>query len=108
LCGLVDIDGIVDHHCLNPSLYNHISHRIVECQKDHWLSILMFWKLQHGILKGIWYLHIGKACQVVEWAWLDWCNLIGMQKTTKYKIRTKYNDNLRPNKHTESRKTTFV
>jgi len=31
-----------------------------------------------------------------------------MQTTTKYKIRTKYNDNLIPNKHRESRKTTFV
>ena len=33
--GLVDIDRIVDHHGLSPSLHNHISHRIVECQKDH-------------------------------------------------------------------------
>ena len=29
-----------------------------------------------------------------------------MQQTTKYKIRTKYNDNSRPNKHKESWKTT--
>ena len=33
--GLVDIDGIVDHHGLSPSLHNHISHRIVGCQKDY-------------------------------------------------------------------------
>jgi len=31
-----------------------------------------------------------------------------MQITTKYKLRTKYNENLRPNKDKESRKTTFV
>ena len=31
-----------------------------------------------------------------------------MQITTKYKIRTKYNENLRPNKDKESRKITFV
>jgi len=68
----------------------------------------MFCKLQHGILEGIWYLQSSKTCQVVECAWLDWCNLIGIQSTTKYKLRTKYNANLRPNKHTESRKTTFV
>ena len=29
-CGFVDIDKIVDHHGLSPSLQNHISHRIVE------------------------------------------------------------------------------
>ena len=28
--------------------------------------------------------------QVVECGWLDWCNLIRMQTTTKYKIRTNY------------------
>jgi hypothetical protein len=48
-----------------------------------------------------------KAWQVVEYAWLDWCNLIRMQIPTKYKMRTKYNDNLRPNKHKESWKTTY-
>jgi len=30
-----------------------------------------------------------------------------MPITTKYKIRTKYNGNVRPYKHKESRKTTF-
>jgi len=99
--GFVDIDGIVDHHGLSTSLHNHISHRIVEYQKDHWLSILMFCKLQHGILEGIWYLQSSKSFQVVEWAGLDWCNLIVRQISTKYKIRTKYNDNLRPNKYKE-------
>ena len=36
-CGFVDIDidRIVDYHGLSPSLHNHISHRIVECQNDH-------------------------------------------------------------------------
>jgi hypothetical protein len=43
--------------------------------------------------------------QVAECAWLDWCNLIGIQITTTYKIRTKYNENMRPNKHQESPKT---
>jgi hypothetical protein len=28
--GFVDIDRIVDHHGLSPSLHNHISHLIVE------------------------------------------------------------------------------
>ena len=28
--------------------------------------------------------------------------------STEYKIRTKYNDNARPNKHKESWKTTFA
>jgi len=31
-----------------------------------------------------------------------------MQITKKYIIRTKYNDNLRPNNYKDSRKTTFV
>ena len=68
----------------------------------------MFCKLQHGKKEKKWYLQISKACQVVECACLDWCNLINMQKTTKYKIRSKYNDNSRPNKHKESWKTTFA
>ena len=68
----------------------------------------MFCNLQHGILEGIWYLQSSKSCQVVKCAWLDWCNPIGIQIATKYKINTKYNDNLRPNKYTESWKTTFV
>ena len=68
----------------------------------------MFCKLQHGKIEIIWYLQLGKTCQVVECAFLDWCNLIIMQITTKYKIRTKYNENFRPNKDMESRKTTFV
>jgi hypothetical protein len=45
-----------------------------------------------------------KSWQVVECAWLDWCNLIIIHITIKYKIRTKYNDNLRPNKQRENRK----
>jgi hypothetical protein len=65
-------------------------------------------KLQHGKIEWIWYLQLIKAWQVVEYAWLNWCNLIRMQITTKYKICTKYNDNLRPNKYKESWKTTFV
>jgi hypothetical protein len=93
--------------CLKLSLHSHISHRIAEYKKDHRLNILMFCKLQHGQIEGIWYLQISKAWQVVEYAWLDWCNLIRMQIPTKYKIRTKYNDNLRPNKHKESWKTTY-
>jgi hypothetical protein len=48
------------------------------------------------------------SVSIVECLSLDWCNLIRKQITTKYKIRTKYNENLRPNKHNESRKTTFV
>jgi hypothetical protein len=51
---------------------------------------------------------MSKACQVVEYAWLDWCNLIGKQRTTKYKIGTKYDDNLRLYKNRESRKTPFM
>jgi hypothetical protein len=43
--------------------------------------------------------------QAVECAWLNWCNLIGMQKTTTYKIRTEYYENMRPNKHQEIPKT---
>jgi uncharacterized protein (UPF0179 family) len=62
----------------------------------------------NGILEGIVYLQSSMSCQVVECPWLDWCNLIGIQITTTYEIRTKYNDNLRPNKYTESQKTKFV
>ena len=61
--GFVDIDGIVE--------YKNVC------------------KLQHGKIEIIWYLQVIKAWQVVECAWLDWCNLIVMQVTTKYKIRTK-------------------
>jgi thioredoxin-related protein len=68
----------------------------------------MFCKLGHGKIEIIWYLQISKACQVVECPSLDWCNLIRKQITTKYKIRTKYNENLRPNQHNESRKTTYT
>jgi hypothetical protein len=57
------------------------------------------------IKKGTWYLQIMKVRQVSECAWLDWCNLIGMQITTTYKIRTKYYENMRLNKHKESSKT---
>ena len=77
-------------------------------KKDYWLNIFMFCKLQHGQIEINWYLQISKACQVVECAFLDWCNLIRIQITAKYKIRTKDNNNLRPNKHKESRKTTSV
>ena len=56
-------------------------------------------------MEGIWYSQFSKSWQVVECAWLDWCNLIIIHITTKYKIRTKYNDNLRPNKQRENRKT---
>ena len=95
---------------------------LLNIKKDHWLNICMLCKLQHGKIERIWYLQTSKACQVVEWAWLDWCNMIRIHITTKYKIDviwlwwkqlqhikyTKYNDNLRPNMHIESRKTTFV
>jgi len=77
-------------------------------KKYHWLSIFVFCKSQHGKIERIWYLQKSKAWQVVECACLDWCNLIRIQITKKYKIRTKYNENLRPNKYKESRKTTFV
>jgi len=70
---------------LKLSFHNHISHRIVEYKKHHWLSIFMFCKLQHGKVEGIWYLQISESRQVVECAWLDWCNLIFIQITTKYK-----------------------
>jgi hypothetical protein len=40
-----------------------------------------------------------KVRQVVECAWLDWCNLIGIQITTTYTIRTKYYENMKPNKY---------
>jgi hypothetical protein len=93
---------------LKPSFHNNMSHRIVEYEKDYWISIFMFCKSQHGKIEGIWYLQISKAWQVVECVWLDWCNLIIIQNPTKYKIRTKYNDNLKPNEYNESRKTTLV
>ena len=57
----------------------------------------MFSKLKHGKIEIICYLQINKACEVVECLSLDGCNLIRMQITTKYKIRTKYNENLKPN-----------
>ena len=59
--GLVDIDIYI-------SLYNDISHRIVECQKDHWLRILLVCKLQHRKIEGIRYLQSNESCQVVEYA----------------------------------------
>ena len=68
----------------------------------------MFYKLLHGKIEIISHLQLSKAWQVVECAFLDWCNLIRIQITTKYKMHTKYNDNLRPNKHKENRKTTYV
>jgi hypothetical protein len=80
---------------------------LLNIKKDHWLNIL-FCKLHHGKIWLIWYLQSSKASQVVECAFLDWCNLIRIQITTKYKIHTKYNDNLRPNKHKESRITTSM
>ena len=72
-----------------PSFHNNISHRIIEYKEDHWLNLFMFCKQQHGKLEGIQYLLSSKAWQVVECAYLDWCNLIRIQITTKYKIRTK-------------------
>jgi hypothetical protein len=51
------------------------------------------------------YLQFPKVRQVREIAWLDWCNLIGTQITTTYKIRTKYYENMRQNKHMENPKT---
>ena len=81
---------------------------LLNIKKDHWLIKFMLCKLQHRKIERIWYLQSKKACQVVECACLNWCNLIRIQITTKYKIRTKYNENLRPNKDKESRKTTSV
>ena len=43
-----------------------------------------------------------KPGQAVECAWMDWCNLIVAQVTTKYKIPTKNYVNIRPHKHNES------
>jgi hypothetical protein len=57
---------------------------------------------------GSGYTNVVFQLSLFEYAWLDWCNLIRMQITTKYKTSTKYNDNLRPNKYKESWKTTFV
>jgi hypothetical protein len=51
---------------------------------------------------------MSKACQFVECAWLDWCNLIGRQRTTKYKIGTKYDDNLRLPEYRKSEDTICV
>ena len=68
------------------SFHNHISHIIVKYKKYYWLNIFMVCKLQHGKIERIWYLQIKKACQVVECAFLDGCNLIRMKITTKYKI----------------------
>jgi hypothetical protein len=48
-----------------------------------------------------------KELKAVECDWLDWCNLIRIQITTTYKIRTKYNENMRPNKNKESPTTNF-
>ena len=44
----------------------------------------MFGILQHGKIEGIRYLQMNKAWQVVECAWLDWCNLIIVQIPAKY------------------------
>jgi hypothetical protein len=68
------------------------------CEQNLVSHLLMLWKLKHGKIERIWYLQISKTWQVVECAYLDWCNLIRSQITTKYEIRIKYNDNLRPNK----------
>jgi hypothetical protein len=46
----------------------------------------MLCKLQHGKIEIIWYLQSSKAWQVVECVGLDWCNLIIIQNSTKYKI----------------------
>jgi hypothetical protein len=59
---------------------------LLNIKKDHWLNIFMLCKLQHGKIERIWYLQTSKACQVVECAWLDWCNLIRIHIATKYKI----------------------
>ena len=64
--------------------------------------------LQHGKIEIISYLQLSKAWYVAECAFLDWCNLIRIQITTKYEMHTKYNDNMSPNKHKESRKTTYI
>ena len=81
---------------------------LLNIKKDHRLNIFMFCKLQHEKIEIIWYSQNNEACQVVECTFLDWCNLIRMQLTTKYKIRTKFNDNLKRYKYMESRKTTLV
>ena len=70
-----------------PVIPNHIIRPVLirAYEKDHWLN--MFYKLKHGKIEIIWYLQINKACQVVEF--LDWCNLIRIPMTAKYKIRSK-------------------
>ena len=65
----------------------------------------MFCKLQHEMQWGTWYLQIIKARQPVEYAWLDWCNLIGTEVTAKYKIPTKSYVNFRRNNYNESPKS---
>jgi hypothetical protein len=66
-------------------------------------SFLM-WTIVCLLFSPFWYLQNSESCQIVECAWLDWCNLITIQITTKYKIRTKYDDNLRLYKNRESRR----
>jgi hypothetical protein len=55
----------------------------------------MLYLTKHEYVLSIFLLMNSESCQIVECAWLDWCNLITIQRTTKYKIRTKYDDNLR-------------
>jgi hypothetical protein len=88
---------------LKLSFHNHISHRIVENKKEYWLNMATTWKIE-----WIWNLQMNKTCQVIECAWLDWCNLIGIQLTTKYKIHTKYDDNLRLPEYRKSEDTICV
>jgi hypothetical protein len=51
----------------------------------------MFCKLQHQKIEGIWYLQMSKAWQVVQCAWLDWCDLISVQ-ITKPQVKCKNNN----------------
>jgi hypothetical protein len=45
--------------------------------------------IEHSYSRFVSYLQSIKARQVVECACLDWCNLIVIQVTTTYTIRTK-------------------
>ena len=101
----VDIEEIVGHS--STFLFIITSHlKSLNIYKtNNWAYICMTCKLQHGLKYGSWYLEIIKVRQVVECAWLDWGNLIGIQITTKYEIRTKYYVNMRPNKPWESPKS---
>jgi hypothetical protein len=63
---------------LKPSFHNNMSHRIVEYEKDYWISIFMFCKSQHGKIEGIWYLQLSKAA---------WNDVIWLEDNTLQNIK---------------------